>query len=71
MGWFIPLSLHSGAPIWKGTLHAKINSLFHQLGFKCCEYDHRIYVRHTHGLIVVVYVDDLQSLAIIVISISD
>jgi hypothetical protein len=41
--------------------YAKINNFFLQLGFKCCESDHKLYVLHTDGdiLIVIVYVDDL------------
>jgi hypothetical protein len=39
----------------------KIDSLFLQLGLKHFEYDHSLYVLHTHGntLIIVVYVDSL------------
>jgi hypothetical protein len=39
----------------------KIDNLFIHLGFKHCEFDHSLYVLHTHGdtLIVVLYVDDL------------
>jgi hypothetical protein len=41
--------------------YAKIDRLFIRIGFKCCEYDHSLYVLNTNGdtLIVVVYVYDL------------
>jgi hypothetical protein len=41
--------------------YAKIDHFFLNLGFKCCESYHNLYVLHAHGdtLIVVVYVDDL------------
>ena len=34
---------------------------FINIGFKCCEFDHSIYVLHVHGdtLIMELYVDDL------------
>ena len=41
--------------------YEKIDRFFVNLGFKCCESDHSIYVLHVKGdtLIVVVYLDDL------------
>ena len=41
--------------------YEKINHFFTNLGFKCYEYDHNIYVLHVDGdtLIVALYVDDL------------
>jgi hypothetical protein len=41
--------------------YAKINNFFLHLNFKHCEYDHSLYVSHTHGnvFIIFVYVDDL------------
>ena len=49
--------LKQGPQAW----YKKIDWFFVNLGFKHCEYDHRIYVLHPEGstLIVVVYVDDL------------
>jgi len=43
------------------TWYAKIDSLFLRIGFKQCEYDHSLYVSHSNGdtMIIFVYVDDL------------
>ena len=40
--------------------YAKIDNFFLRLGFKHCEFDHSLYLLHTHGntLIIVVYVDN-------------
>jgi hypothetical protein len=44
------------------ALYAKIDNFFLQLGFKHCECNHILYVLHTNGntLIVFIYVDDIR-----------